>query len=83
VTPDLVTGIGNQRIIVGRRLGKKRVLRKLVYVESIDSVDEAIEREIKLNRTSRIQINRLVESVNPGWDSISVRELVAAGFSRN
>ena len=82
VTPAVVTGISNQRMLVSRRLRKKRVLQKLVYVETIDSVDEAVEREVKLKRASRDQLNRLVESVNPGWDSISVRELVAAGFSR-
>lgn len=83
VTPDLVTGIGNQRLMVSRRLRKKRALQKLVYVETIDCVEEAVEREVKLKRAPRNQINKLVESVNPGWDSISVRELVAAGFSRS
>lgn len=83
VTPDLVTGIGNQRIMVSRRLHKKRVLQKLVYVETIDCVEEAAEREVKLKRAPRNQINKLVESVNPGWDSISVRALVAVGFSRS
>ncbi len=76
VTPDLVTGIGNQRIMVSRRLRKKRVLQKLVYVETIACAEEAVEREVKLKRAPRNQINKLVESVNPGWDSISVRQLV-------
>ena len=80
VTPDLVTGINNHRVLVSRRLRKRRVLQKLVYVETINSVDEAIEREMKLKRVPRNQLHRLVESVNPGWDSISVRELVAAGY---
>ena len=71
VTPDLVTGIGNQRIMVTRRLRKKRVLQKLVYIETIDCVEEAVEREVDLKRAPRNQINKLVESVNPGWDSIS------------
>ena len=83
VTPDLVAGIGNQRMIVSRRLGKKRLLQKLVYIETTDCVEEAVAREIKLKCAPRNQINKLVESVNPGWDSISVRELVAAGFSRS
>jgi predicted GIY-YIG superfamily endonuclease len=69
--------------MVSRRLHKKRVLQKLVYVETIDCVEEAAEREVKLKRAPRNQINKLVESVNPGWDSISVRALVAAGFSRS
>ena len=83
VTPDLASGIGNQRMMVRRRLHKKRVLQKLVYVETIDCVGEAAEREVKLKRAPRNQINKLVESVTPGWNSISVRALVAAGFSRS
>lgn len=82
VTADLSSGITSQRILVNRRLKKKRVLQKLVYVESLHSVDDAVERELRLNKASRRQINRLVESVNPGWDSISLSELVSAGFDR-
>jgi len=82
VTSDLVAGIGNQGMIVRRRWAKK-VLQKLVYIETIDCVEEAVAREIKLKCAPRNQINKLVEIVNSGWDSISVRELVAAGFSRS
>ena len=84
VTADLSSGITGQRILVNRRLKKKRVLQKLVYVESLNSVDDAVQRELKLKlkKASRRQINRLVESVNPGWDSISLSELVSAGFDR-
>jgi putative endonuclease len=83
VTPNLVAGIGNRRVMVSRRLRKKRVLQKLVYVETIDCAEEAVEREVKLKGAPRNQINKPVESVNPGWDNISVRDLVAAGFSRS
>jgi predicted GIY-YIG superfamily endonuclease len=82
VTSDLVAGIDNQGMIVRRRWAKK-VLQKLVYIETIDCVEEAVAREIKLKCAPRNQINKLVEIVNSGWDSISVRELVAAGFSRS
>jgi len=82
ITADLSSGITSQRILVNRRLKKKRVLQKLVYVESLNSVDAAVDRELKLNKASRRHINRLVESVNPGWDSISLSELVSAGFDR-
>jgi len=77
ITADLSSGITSQR-----RLKKKRVLQKLVYVESLNSADDAVDRELKLNKASRRHINRLVESVNPGWDSISLSELVSAGFDR-
>jgi putative endonuclease len=81
VTIDLPSGVSSQRIQINRRLRKKRVLQKLVYVESINSIEEAVEREMHLKRVSRRQIDRLIESVNPGWDSISISELVRAGFS--
>ena len=61
---------------------QKRVLQKLVYVENIGSVDAAVAREVKLKKAPRWQINSLVESVNPGWDNISLSELVGAGFDR-
>ena len=83
VTSDLVAGIGNQRMIFSRRLSKKRVLQKLVYIETIDCVEEAVAREIKSKCAPRNQINKFVESVNFGCDSISVSELVAVGFSRS
>lgn len=80
VTGDLVYGIKARRQQVNRRLRKKRVLQKLVYIEALHSVEDAVEREIGLNKASRETIDRLVESVNPSWDGISVSELVRVGF---
>lgn len=82
VTADLVEGVRAQRALVNRRVGRRRVWQKLVYVESIRSVEEAVEREIRLKRATRRQLHRLIESVNPGWDSISLNQLVSAGFQR-
>ena len=83
VTADLAEGVRSHRARVNRRLGKRRVLQKLVYVECIRSVDEAVDREIHLKRASWRYLHRLIESVNPGWDSISVSELISAGFHRS
>ena len=83
VTADLELGVNNHRTLVNRKLNRKRVLQKLVYVESIQSLDDAVARELQLKRYSRMQMCQLIESVNPGWDSISLRKLVAAGFDRN
>ena len=80
VTSDLSRGIASHRRAVNYRLGKKRVWQKLVYIESISCVDDAVEREYLLRRIPRKQLVNLVETVNPGWDSISIRQLVAAGF---
>lgn len=80
VTADLVEGINSHRQLVNRKLKKRRVLQKLVYVETINSVDEAVDREMMLNRLPRREICKLIESVNPTWDSISVSQLKHAGF---
>ena len=82
VTSDLKRGIANHRASVNQRLGRKHVLQKLVYVEAIASIADAVEREYLLTRAPRIKLERLIETVNPGWDSISVSQLVSAGFDR-
>lgn len=81
VTTDLRQGVQSHRDLVNRRLRKKRVLQKLVYVESMTDIDDAVNRELELNKASRRRLNQLIESVNPSWDSISLRELEASGFS--
>lgn len=81
VTTDLSHGIQSHRALVSRRLKKKRVLQKLVYIESMTDVEEAVTRELALNNASRHQLHQLIESVNPCWDSISLRELEAGGFA--
>ena len=80
VTPDLARGVTNHRLRINRRLRKKRVLQKLVYVESIASIEEAVQREVRLSRAPRQELARLVETVNPGWDSISLSQLVSRGY---
>lgn len=81
VTADLCHGVRSQRALVNRRLKKKRVLQKLVYIESISDLDEAVGREIELKRAPRSRLNQMIESVNPCWDSISLRELESTGFT--
>ena len=80
VTADLVPGINRFRRRVNLRLCRKRVFQKLVYVETIAGLEEAIAREIQLKRTSSQALRRMVESVNPGWDSISLRQLASTGY---
>lgn len=81
VTTDLFRGINSHCALVNRRLKKKRVLQKLVYIESISDLDEAVNREMELKRAPRHRLNRMIESVNPGWDSISLKALESTGFS--
>jgi putative endonuclease len=80
VTGDLAGGISARRTLTNRKLKRKRVMQKLVYVEALHSIDDAVEREIRLKKANRRHIDELVESVNPSWDSISVSGLVRAGF---
>lgn len=82
VTVDLVSGISGHRTRVSRRLNKRRVLQKLVYVETICGLEEAVARQVRLNRASRAQLEPLIQSVNPGWDSISLSALVEAGYAQ-
>lgn len=39
---------------------------KLVYVEAVKGIDEAITRERLLQKMSRSRLNHLMETVNPG-----------------
>ncbi len=82
VTADLAEGIGAQRAATERRLGKRFVLQKLVYVEALGDIEEAFQREEALNQAGRLELVRLITRVNPGWDSISVSQLLRAGFAR-
>ena len=45
VAPELARGVTRHRELVNRRLKKKRVLQKLVYVETLASLDEAVTRQ--------------------------------------
>ena len=66
VCVELDQGVRTMRTRVNRRLGKCRVLQKLVYVEAVKGIDEAITRERLLQKMSRSRLNHLMETVNPG-----------------
>jgi putative endonuclease len=50
---------------------KKYNLKKLVYVESYDQVDEAIKREKRLKNWHREWKINQIESVNPEWTELN------------
>lgn len=81
VTGDLGRGVQRHRERVNRMRKRRRVWQKLVYVEAISDLEEAVDRELELRRLNRAGLVQLVESVNPGWDSISLSELCRSGFS--
>ncbi len=81
VAAQLQNEVRNHRERINRKLKRKRVWQKLVYVEAVRGVDEAVARERQISKYSRTQLERLIESVNPGWDGISLAALSESGFS--
>ncbi len=81
VAAQLQNEVRNHRERINRQLKRKRVWQKLVYVEAVRGVDEAVARERQISKYSRTQLERLIESVNPGWDGISLAALSESGFS--
>ena len=82
VTGDLNYAIRNHRERTNRMLKRRRVFQKLVYVEAVRGVDQAITRERTLKKYNLVQLGGLIESVNPCWESISLSALSKSGFSR-
>ena len=81
VGAQLQQAVRTQREQISRKLKRKKTWQKLVYVEAVRGVDEALVRERQISRYSRAQLEGLIESVNPGWDSISLTALEKSGFS--
>jgi putative endonuclease len=81
VTGDLNYAIRNHRERTSRILKCRRVFQKLVYVEAVRGVDQAIIRERALKKWNIVQLGHLIESVNPCWESISLSALSKSGFS--
>ena len=49
---------------------------KLVYYEAFPDIEQAIAREKQLKHFKREWKNQLVESINPGWEDLSVSVVV-------
>lgn len=47
-------------------------LKKLVFAEEAPDPVSAIDREKQIKRWRREKKNRLIESINPGWEEIDV-----------
>ncbi len=80
VCADLPFGVAAERAAISHRLKKRRVLQKLVYVEKMHCLDDAITRKLELDRKGRAELCALVDSVNPAWEGISLRTLSDAGY---
>ena len=67
VTADLAARIIAHRSGAGSRFVKRYNLRRLVYVERLGNINEAIAREKQLKHWDRAWKIRLIEEQNPEW----------------
>jgi putative endonuclease len=70
VTNDLERRITEHRIGKGGSFTKKYKLYKLVYYESIDDIEVAVQREKEKKGGSRKKKIELVNSINPEWEDL-------------
>ena len=76
----LYTGVTNnlERRIFEHKNGliegftKKYNVHKLVYFEYTNCIKSAIEREKQIKGWTRVKKDALIESVNPGWEDLSL-----------
>ena len=54
----------------GSRFTAKYYCKKLVYFESFPTIEQAIAREKLLKRYKRAWKNKMIETINPGWDDL-------------
>jgi len=70
VCADLATRVAQHREGKGSAFCKRYNLRRLVYVESYPTIDEAIRREKAMKEWHRDwKVKRIVE-MNPNWDDL-------------
>ena len=80
VTTDLVRRVGEHKQGGGRSFTARYNLDKLVWFESFDHVELAIQRETSLKRWSREWKIELIEKANPAWRDL-FEDLYPASFS--
>ena len=77
----LYTGVTNNilRRIYEHKAGliegftKKYKTKKLVYIDAFDNPNDAIATEKKIKGWIRIKKIRLIESMNPQWEDLSLK----------
>ncbi|MBN9514851.1 MAG: GIY-YIG nuclease family protein [Alphaproteobacteria bacterium] len=70
VTNDLGRRVFEHRNGLGSEFAKKYQVRRLVYSEEFEQVEEAIAREKQLKGWKRIRKNELVRAANPEWKDL-------------
>ena len=72
VTSDLYQRVAEHKAGQSSGFTSRYRLDRLVYAESTSDVEDAIAREKQLKGWRRSRKVELIESVNPGWEDLSV-----------
>ena len=70
VTSDLATRVSQHREGRGSEFCKKYGLKRLVWAERGDSIDECIAHEKRIKKWRRAWKFDLIEKANPDWDDL-------------
>jgi putative endonuclease len=71
VTNDLARRIAQHRQQTGSIFAGKYKVTRLVYFETMSSIQDAIAREKEIKSWRREKKIKLIESLNPNWDNLS------------
>jgi putative endonuclease len=70
VTSNLPARIWQHRTGAVEGFTKRYGLKRLVYAEPYDRIEDAIAREKQLKKWTRARKVRLIEATNPRWDDL-------------
>ncbi len=72
VTNNLIKRIYGHKNKLVEGFSSKYNLTKLVYFEEFNYINDAIAAEKKIKGWVRIKKNKLIESVNPEWEDLTL-----------
>jgi putative endonuclease len=67
VTNDLVRRVAEHRLKTAAGFTKRHDVDRLVYFECFDGIEQAIQREKRLKKWTRVWKISLIEKDNPNW----------------
>ena len=70
VTNNLIRRVWEHKQGLSDGFTKKYLVKKLVYYEFHERMEEAITREKQIKAGSRKKKEELVEKLNPGWEDL-------------
>lgn len=76
-TADLKFGVRLHRRAISRKLGRKKVYQKLIYLETFNSLAAAIGRERELKSWKEPQLRQQISRRNPSWKPLSISAYLA------